>query len=156
MEVLLAAIEKWEVAQTLRVSRTAYATVNTLHIFGVALLIGAILPLDMRLLGAWSSIPRENVVKILSPVAATGLTIAILAGLLLFTVDAQDYADATAILVKLGLIGVGTVAALILHASHGFLLRNASDTRVTVHALISMTCWIGAMILGRLIAYILE
>jgi hypothetical protein len=60
MEVLLAAMEKWEIAQHLSVSRYTYATVNTLHIFGVALLIGAILPLDLRLLCAWSTIPRES------------------------------------------------------------------------------------------------
>jgi len=153
---MLAAIEKWEIAQFLRVSRNAYATVNTLHIFGVALLIGAILPLDLRLLGAWRSIPRESMVRVLSPVAATGLTIAILAGMLLFTVDAQDYANATAMLVKLTLVAIGATAALTLHASHGALLHDASDRRLAVHAMISMTCWIGAMILGRALAYILE
>jgi hypothetical protein len=95
-------------------------------------------------------------VRVLSPVAATGLVIAITAGVLLFSVDAQDYANSKAMLLKLSLVATGTVAALLLHASHGRLLRDASDTRVAVHAVISMTCWLGAMILGRLVAYILE
>lgn len=156
MEVLLAAMEKWEIAQHLSVSRYTYATVNTLHIFGVALLIGAILPLDLRLLGAWSTIPRESLVRVLSPVAATGLAIAVSAGLLLFTVDAQDYADATVMIVKLALVATGTIAALLLHAAHGRHLHDLSDRRAAIHAMISMTCWLGAMVLGRFIAYILE
>lgn len=156
MEVLLAAIEKSEIAQTLQVTRNLYAALNTMHVFGITLLIGSILPLDLRLLGVWPSVPRETLVRVLSPVAATGLVIAITAGLLLFSVDAQDYANSKAMLVKLALVATGTMAALLLHASHGRLLRDASDTRVAVHAMISMTCWLGAMILGRLVAYILE
>jgi hypothetical protein len=93
---------------------------------------------------------------VLSPVAATGLAIAVSAGLLLFTVDAQDYPDATVMIVKLALVATGTIAALLLHAAHGRLLHDLIDRRAAIHAMISMTCWLGAMVLGRFIAYILE
>lgn len=40
----------------LRASRWVYPLVNTGHILGLALLFGAIIPLDLRMLGFWRSI----------------------------------------------------------------------------------------------------
>ena len=59
MESLLAAIEATGPAQYLRVSRLGYAAVSGAHILGIAFLVGAILPLNLRLLGFWPSIPAQ-------------------------------------------------------------------------------------------------
>ena len=80
MEALLAGLEATTVAQTLRTSRWLYAATNTAHIFGIALLVGAIVPLDLRLLGWWPDVPRQKLVRVLVPVAATGLALAVVAG----------------------------------------------------------------------------
>lgn len=140
-------------AESLRGARWGYAAVNALHIFGIALLIGAILPLDLRLLGAWPGVPRRLLVRVLVPVAATGLSIAVIAGLLLFSVRASEYAGVGFLQAKLVLVAGGTLAALSLHGAHGFLLETASQGRLAVHAVISMTCWVGALACGRLIAF---
>ena len=44
------------------------------HIVGIALLFGGIVPLDLRLLGFWRSVPVETLARILVPIAITGLT----------------------------------------------------------------------------------
>lgn len=154
MEPLLAAIQASDLATALRFSRWSYAAVNTTHVLGIGLLIGAIFPLDLRLLGAWPSVPRKVLVRVLVPIAAFGLALAIAAGMLLFAVRAVDYAALTVFRLKLSLITAGAASALILHATHGFLLETASPGRLRLAAALSMTCWLGALIAGRLIAFI--
>ncbi len=153
MEGFLAGIEATAVADYLRHARWGYAAVNAVHIVGIALLVGAIVPLDLRLLGLWQSVPRETLVRVLVPVAATGLIIAACAGLLLFSIKAQHYAGIGFFQVKLVLIVSGAGAALMLHAAHGFLLESAGATRLKFHAFLSLACWLGALLCGRLIAF---
>ena len=76
MEALFAALEGTALAQTLRGSRWLYAAVNAAHIFAIALLVGSVVPLNLRLLGVWRGISREAVVRVLAPVAASGLILA--------------------------------------------------------------------------------
>ena len=153
MEALLAGLEATAVAQTLRTSRWLYAATNTAHIFGIALLVGAIVPLDLRLLGWWPDVPREKLVRVLVPVAATGLALAVVAGGLLFSVRASEYIGVGFLQAKLALVAVGTLGALALHHAHGFLLDTASDRRLAGHAIISLVCWPTALVCGRLIAF---
>jgi hypothetical protein len=153
LESLLAGLEATAVAQTLRTSRWLYAAANTAHVLGIALLVGAIVPLNLRLLGLWPDVPRTKLVRVLVPVAATGLALAVIAGGLLFAVRARDYAPVGFLQAKLALVALGTLAALALHRSHGFLLETAGARRLAGHALVSLFCWPAALVLGRLIAF---
>ena len=153
MEALLAALEATSVAQTLRGARWLYAAVNTAHLFGIALLVGAILPLDLRLLSCWPGVPRVQLARVLVPVAAIGLAIAVLAGALLFSVRAREYAGVGFLQAKLALVVLGTLAALALHWRHGLLLVTAGRTRLPTHAVLSLLCWPAALVCGRLIAF---
>lgn len=153
MEAFLAALEGTAVAQVLRFSRWGYAAVNAAHIFGIALLVGSIIPLNLRIFGVWRSIPRWMLVRVLVPVAATGLAIAIVAGLLLFSTRASEYGGNEFLQIKLVLVAVGVTSALALHRVHGFLLESAGRRRLIGHAVVSTTCWIGALACGRLIAF---
>ncbi|MDE0112299.1 MAG: hypothetical protein OXI87_21970 [Albidovulum sp.] len=153
MEALFSALEGTELAQTLRGSRWVYAGVNATHIFAIGLLIGSVVPLNLRLLGAWRGISREAVVRVLAPVAATGLALALLSGSLLFLVRASEYSGIGFLRVKLALITVGVLSTLVLCRSHGFLLKDAPRARLVGHAVLSMVCWTGALICGRLIAF---
>ena len=153
MEALLAGLEATWVARTLRSSRWLYAATNAAHILGIALLIGAIVPLNLRLLGLWPDLPRAPLIRVLVPVAAIGLAIAIAAGVLLFSVRAREYAGVGFLQAKLALVATGAVAALALHHAHGFLLETAPNRRLAGHALLSLVCWPAALLCGRLIAF---
>lgn len=122
METFLALVEDSALATHLRSARWEYAAVSAGHIFGIALLIGAILPLDLRLLGFWSTVERRTIARVLVPVAASGLVIAIGTGLLLLSVRAQEYASLTVLKVKLLLILIGTLSAFVTHLRHGIWL----------------------------------
>ncbi|MDJ0950743.1 MAG: hypothetical protein QNJ94_17670 [Alphaproteobacteria bacterium] len=153
MDAVLAALEGTAIAQTLRASRWGYAAVNAAHILGIALLVGAIIPLHLRFLGAWRSVSRPVLVRVLVPIAATGLGLAVVAGLLLFSVRAREYASIGFLQAKFVLVAVGALSALALHRAHGFLLESASESRLAGHAIVACVCWIGALVCGRLIAF---
>jgi len=139
-------------AQWLRFSRWGYAAVNTTHVFGIALLVGAILPLDLRLLGLWRSVALEPLVRVLVPVAATGLALAIASGAFLFITRADEYAAIDLFLIKATLIAVGLVHALAIHLGSG--LRDASPARLRAVGATSLSIWIAALICGRLLAFV--
>lgn len=153
MEALLSAVEASAVAQWLRFSRWGYAGINALHIFGIGLLVGSVIPLNLRLFGFWQSVDRAGLVRVLSPSAAAGLSIAIGTGLLLFSVRATEYSTLSILQFKLGLVAAGAFAALALHFTSGALLRDASPRRLKAHAVLSIVCWTGALVSGRLIAF---
>ena len=153
MEALLAALEGTALAQSLRGSRWAYAGVNAAHILAIALLIGSVVPLNLRLLGVWRGISREAVVRVLAPVAASGLFLALLTAPLLFSVRAREYGGVGFLQLKLTFIAVGALSALALCRAHGFLLKDAPRARLAGHAVLSTVCWLGALVCGRLIAF---
>ena len=153
MEALLAAFEGTALAQTLRSSRWGYAAVNAAHIFAIALLIGSVVPLNLRLFGVWRGISHEAVVRLLAPVAASGLILALITGPLLLSVRAREYSEIEFLQVKLIFIAVGVLSTLALCWTHGFLLRDAPRARLVGHAILSTVCWLGALVCGRLIAF---
>ena len=66
---LLTALQNLEPVAALRASRWVYPLVNTAHVVGIALLVGAIAPLDLRLLGLWRGVPLHLLARVLQPVA---------------------------------------------------------------------------------------
>lgn len=150
---LLAAIQASELSQAIRYSQMRYAAVNTAHIFGIALLVGAILPMDLRLLGAYRRLPHRELARLLVPVAATGLAIAVTAGIGLFVVRAKEYGLHPLLQIKIPLVLLGTTAALVFHVRAGLWLERASRAQARFHGALSVGCWVGALVLGRMIAY---
>ena len=154
MESLFAAMESTAIAEYLRMSRWTYALVNATHILGIALLVGSIIPFNLHILGLWRNFPRLILARVLLPVALTGLLLAVIAGGLLFSVRALEYSEIIFFQIKIVLIVIGTLSALLLHRAYGLSLEQATDTRLRVHALLSILCWLGALICGRLIAFV--
>jgi hypothetical protein len=112
--------------------------------------------LNLRFLGLWPSIPQANLLRVLVPIAATGLALAALTGSLLFSVRAQEYAAVGYLQAKLVLVLVGLLSALTIHRAYGLTLEGASQTWLRFHALISLGCWLGALACGRLIAFAMD
>lgn len=150
---LAAAIEATGFVHALKFSPLCYSLANTAHVLGVALLVGAILPLDLRLLGVWRGVGREDLARVLVPIAAAGLLLAISAGLVLFSVRAGHYLGVTIFYWKLCLVVLGATLALLFHARAGFWLERATDRQAALHGTASLCCWVGALVAGRMIAY---
>lgn len=146
------ALEGLALAEWLRMSRWGYAAVSALHVFGIALLVGAIVPLNLRLLGAWRSIDLASLYRVLARVAATGLLLAAVSGALLFSARASEYAALELFGFKLLLIATGTVHALALHFRSAF--PDVSSARQWLAGVISLTLWPAVLVCGRLLAFV--
>lgn len=150
----LLALEATALATALRESTLAYPLVNAGHILGVALLVGAILPLDLRLLGCWRSLPLQPLVRVLTSTAGAGLVLALVCGLLLFLGRASDYAQSSLFVSKMLVVLVGLGNALLLRRVLAGRRSEASlPGRVRFGALVSLLAWVSALVLGRLVGY---
>lgn len=159
MEALLNALEASTLATTLSGSVWAYPLINAGHVLGVALLVGAIVPVDLRLLGAWRSIPLAPLCRVLATCASAGFAMATVCGALLFATAASDYAASDLFIAKMTVIGFATLNALALRLSGLSACLRASDAghalpqRVRVAAAVSLFAWLTALVLGRLLGY---
>ncbi|HEX2257825.1 MAG TPA: DUF2214 domain-containing protein [Afifellaceae bacterium] len=153
----LAAVEDWPVAEALRASFYVYPFVNAAHVFGIGLLIGSILPVDLRLLGAFRQIPLAGFVPVMTGFSAAGLIIAVTSGFLLFSVKPLEYADNPAFLTKIALVAVGAANGLGLRWTGAWRSARAGggiSPGLRASALLSLVIWPAALLSGRWIGYL--
>jgi hypothetical protein len=152
LDALLGAIEQWPAVAALRGSVLAYPLVNAAHVVGVALLFGAIVPLDLRLAG-WrrDAGAVDPLARLLLPVAVAGLAIAAVAGLMLFATDARAYAGSALFRTKVVLILLAIGNALALRRVDW--RRDPPGRPVRIAAAASVLLWLGVIVLGRLVGY---
>ena len=156
-ESLIWALEDSALAILLRGSFWLYPLVNAGHIVGIALLFGAIVPMDLRLIGLWRSMPIAALASVLVPMAVAGFLLVLATGPLLFIVQAQDYAAANLFLVKMALIAAALGNALLLRATDSWrrleMLADGTTPRLRIAGFLSIAFWLGAILLGRLVGY---
>ena len=153
----LLATGDWAIARALRGSGALYATVNAAHILGLALLVGAILPLDLRIAGGFRSVALADLARVLRPAAALGLGLATLTGALLFTVNPADYIANPAFRLKLLLLLLALANLIAIERSPAFrraLAGQAPGTALRAGALASALLWIGTLLAGRWIGFL--
>jgi hypothetical protein len=150
VDAFAAAIEASPFATALRLSRWTYPLVNAGHVLGVALLVGAVVPMDLRLIGLWRrGIALPLVLRLLRPVAACGAVLAIVTGLCLFSVQASDYAAMPLFWLPRALVGLGLGHAL---AQRG--LAAAPPSRQRRAGALSLVLWPSVLLCGRLLGYV--
>ncbi|WP_404364181.1 hypothetical protein [Marinobacter sp.] len=158
LEDFLLALETAALPMALGGSVWAYPLVNAGHILGIALLVGGIVPLDLRLLGLWNHLPLGPFLQVLRTTAAVGLGLAVACGALLFSTAATEYASSGLFLAKMVLVACGILnaglAACWLDDEH-FRARDSVSLpfALRVFALASLCLWISVLFLGRLVGY---
>jgi uncharacterized membrane protein YtjA (UPF0391 family) len=151
--MILEAIGSWPGAIWLRESATAYLFVNAAHILGIGLLLGSILPLDLRVLGFFRRFPLEVLRSFLVRNAAVGLTLAIVTGIWLFSVKPAEYLANTAFRWKMVFLVIALLNAAFQH--RGESARAFELTRATrVRAVLSLCLWLSALLAGRWIGFL--
>ncbi len=154
----LAGLEATALARALRDSVWTYPLVNAGHIAGIALLVGSIVPLDLRLLGAWRSVPLIPLWRVLTRTAAVGLALAVVFGVLLFITRATEYAASGFFLAKMTIVAAATLNALLLRTGARDDLMYAPpgglpSRRMRLAGAFSLAAWLAALTLGRLVGY---
>ena len=136
-----------------------YPVVNVIHVLGVATLFGAVLVLDLRLMGVGRGTPLKAISAIAAPVAMAGFTLAAASGACLLAANALEYQGNPVLLVKFSAIGVGLVNAVMLRytpAWRAHTIRELSRPEGRHLALIggvSLVSWLTAVCAGRIIGY---
>lgn len=142
---MLAALEASALAAHLRASAWTYPLVSAGHILGVAMLVGAVLPMDARVLAGRDV---QGAVALLRPWAAAGLAPAAACGPALFVFQATDYTENLWFRVKFSAM----LAALANAALH-LRLDRLPPPRARRAAILSLALWPAALLCGRLIAF---
>ena len=136
-----------------------YPIVNVVHVFGVATLFGAVLVLDLRLLGAWRRAPLAPIATIAAPVAMAGFAIAATSGVCLLAANGSEYANNPVLLVKFSAIGLGLLNAVVLRRTAAWKAHTIRDPsrsegrRLALMGGVSLVSWLTAVGAGRMIGY---
>jgi hypothetical protein len=136
-----------------------YGVVNLVHILGVASLFGAVLVLDLRLVGVWRSVPLAAISKPTVPIAATGFVIAALSGVCLIATKATEYVGNPFLYVKFPAIALGLLNVVALSSSSAWKqhklreLSSQEQSKLAVFGGVSLLCWLTAISAGRMIGY---
>lgn len=148
---MLATLEATALAEAIRRSVWAYPALETVHIAGIGVLIGAVLLLELRLFGLGGDIGVVPLARLALRTALAGFACAVISGSLLFVSAATEVAANPAFRVKLVLILIAGLNALVFHARGGLRGR---DALARLQAVASLLLWLSVLAAGRLIAYV--
>ena len=127
-----------------------YPALEAAHIAGIALLLGSLVLVELRVWGLGAALPVLPLARLGLSVSLAGFVLVLATGLTMFASQPADLLANRVFLLKMGLVmGAGLNAALF-HA-RGSMVR--LDATARVQTLISMGLWLGVIICGRWIAY---
>lgn len=145
--------ETW-IGDTIRSSTYLFPAIEVVHLLGLVALLGAILAVDLRLLGF--GLRRQNslgLAKEIAPLIGLGFATVVVTGSLLFLAEAVKCYENPAFWFKMYFLA----AALVFHAT---LYRRVTSSdspscvaqRIT--AICSLLLWFGVAFAGRMIAFL--
>jgi hypothetical protein len=136
----------------------SWPTLETLHFLGLCMLIGAVLVMDLRLIGFQRVIPL-SAVHALTPLAIGGFLINLITGLGFLFGDPHLYVANYAFWVKMGLIVLAALNYLLFAyrvEPQLVALGPTDDTPPIAKAIgvASLVFWFGVLAYGRLLPYL--
>lgn len=138
------------VAQVVKQSKWGFAILETFHIVGFTILLGAILVTDLAVLGLGMRQPADRIAKEATRWGLAGLAIVLLSGIPMFMSAATTYSTSFPFLLKMVLL----LACFVLQFS---LTRFPAMYKGTfagkMAACVSLICWMGVAYAGRAIAF---
>jgi len=157
---LLAWLEASALGNVIRDSGVwTYGVINLVHILGVATLFGAILVLDLRLLGWRRKVAIDDIASATAPIATVGFCVAVVSGACLLATNATEYLGNPFLLIKFAAIALGLVNVIVLSRSSVWRARGTREPTPREHARLavlggaSLLCWLTAIGAGRMIGY---
>ncbi|RWO51447.1 hypothetical protein [Mesorhizobium sp.] len=153
MDEFLAGIEQLAIVRGLKASFIAYPIVNALHIMSIGALLTSVWLMDLRILGAFRSLPQAAFIALLRRTALAAFAGALITGSLLFSIRASEYAARPIFLTKMTLILLAGANFLIFmrHAKGG---DEPAGGTVTILALLSLVLWTSVLFAGRFIGFL--
>src|ERR1700683_3274492 len=140
----------------LRHSTWGFAIIETVHLLGLAAFGGAILIVDLRLLGR--GLPRQPISRIareLSPVLVGSLGVMLISGLLLVMTGPMKYYHSPSFRLKMLFLLLAVAFYFTLHRR---VIKSNADVDTPgwskAAAVVSMALWLGVGLAGRAIGFL--
>lgn len=128
----------------------AYPALEVVHIVGIALLLGNLVALEVRVFGGAAALPVPALARLSLALAGTGFGLAAGSGLLMFATQPGELLASRSFLLKMGLLALAGGNAAWFHG-RGALAR--LDRLARLQMLVSTALWLAAIVCGRWIAY---
>ncbi|MFL2847091.1 MAG: hypothetical protein ACJZ77_05190 [Pseudohongiellaceae bacterium] len=128
------------------------------HFFGLTLLMGGLIIVDLRMIGFLSYIGLEEVKKLL-PLVIFGFLVNLITGVLFLFGDPSRYSINIGFQIKMILVLLAGCNAAIYHVKVEPLFSNLNlkdrlPLVIKITGFTSLTLWTGVLLLGRLIPYV--
>lgn len=151
-------LETTAIADAIRTYRWMYPAFETAHYIGLALVVGGIMLIDLRLLGIAKALPLRSMLGLLRWVWI-GFTINAISGSLIFIYGATNFASSSVFQLKMFLMTLAGINALIFTlaaARSGDAWLDSGSVPVAIKgiATASFVLWLGVVTTGRWMAYV--
>lgn len=148
MSTPLVALEGLWLAQTMKYSLWLYPTVETIHLWGIGMLFGSVVLMDLRVLGFGQRLDYSALSRLGVMVAVFGFSLAALTGSMMFITHAAELISSRLFVMKMSLVFI--------LLGNAMLLRMRSDINgfVKAQAIVSLVGWATVIGLGRWLAYV--
>jgi hypothetical protein len=149
------------IATAIRENEILFPWIETVHVLAIVLVVGSISIVDLRLLG-WASRDRpvSQVLRDVLPLTWGAFAVAAIAGGLLFSSKAVDYAHNFFFQGKMVLMALAGVNMVIFHAFGGRDVARWSNAEPPLAARVagsaSLILWIAVVAFGRWIGFTLH
>ena len=147
MNTPLVALESVWLAQAMKYSTWLYPTVETVHIWGIGMLFGSVVIMDLRVLGLGKALDYSALSRLGIAVSVIGFFLAVLTGSMLFITHAADLIASRLFILKMCLIFLLIANAILLR------MRVVINPVTKAQAVISLVGWASVIGLGRWLAY---
>lgn len=143
-----------QLARMMAASAQAREIAATCHLVGSLVLVGALLPLNLRLIGFWRNTLLADLARVLGQTALLGLVLALASGVALMSQRPFAIAADPAFQAKGALILFAGVNALLLRLVPAWRLLDQVDSRGTISrfrtaGVVSLIAWAGVLVLMR-------
>ena len=130
----------------------AYPALEVLHIVGIALLLGSLVLLELRVWGFGPpEVPLRPLARLALPVTLAGFGLVAFSGLLMFGANPAELLANRAFLAKLVLVQLAGLNAAWFHSRDSL---GRGDGVARAQTLVSLGLWVAAVACGRWIAYL--
>ena len=134
----------------------AYPALEAVHITGIALLLGSLVVLDVRVWGGALALPLRPLARLSLSITLLGFALVAGSGLLMFAAQPAELITNRAFLIKLGLVQLAGLNAAWFHARDSLGRcdeQGRCDGLARAQTVLSTGLWLGAIMAGRWIAY---
>lgn len=128
----------------------AYPALEVVHIVGVALLLGNLLALELRVWGVAPELPLQALARLSLSLSLVGFGLLVCSGVLMFAAAPGELLANRSFLWKMGLLQLAGLNAAWFHARGGLARLDRTARAQTV---LSLGLWLTIIMLGRWIAY---